>query len=226
VAIRIVMKYYPIFLDVKNKDCLVVGGGKVGARKAATLAKCGANVKVVSDDFSMGLDKLKRTCIELEKKRYDKKDIQGIFLVFAATNNADLNHQIKKDASALNILCNVADAPQNSDFLLPSVVDRGDLTLAVSTSGSSPAMAKRIRKDLEHQFGSEYAIFLVLMGNIRKKILSSGHAPNEHKQIFQTLIERGVLELIEANDEMKINEVLCDILGKDYTYRDLVSLES
>ncbi len=216
------MKYYPIFLDVKNKACLVVGGGKVGARKAATLAKCGAIVKVVSDHFSVGFNDLKITGIDLAKKKYEKKDIKGMFLVFAATNNADLNRQIKKDATVLNILCNVADAPKNSDFILPSLVDRGDLVLAVSTSGSSPAMAKRIRKDLEHQFGPEYSRFLILMGNIRKKILSSGHAPDEHRHIFQILIEQGVLELIEANDEIKINKILCDILGKDYTYQNLV----
>jgi len=135
------MKYYPIFLELKAKDCLVVGGGKVGTRKAVTLEKCGANVKVISDRFSSGFDDLKQTNICFEKKEYEKRDVNGMFLVFAATDNVDLNQQIKDDASMLNILCNVADAPQNSDFLLPSIVDRGDLILAVSTSGSSPAMA-------------------------------------------------------------------------------------
>ncbi|WP_299977616.1 bifunctional precorrin-2 dehydrogenase/sirohydrochlorin ferrochelatase [Desulfobacula sp.] len=220
------MKYYPIFLELKGRDCLVVGGGNVGARKAVTLEKCGAKVKVISDRFSPKFDDLKKTSICLEKKEYEKKDMNGMFLVFAATNDADLNQQIKSDASMLNILCNIADAPQNSDFLLPSIVDRGDLILAISTSGSSPAMAKRIRKDLEHQFGPEYAQLLFLMGNIRKKLLSSGHAPNEHKEIFHTLIEKGILELIEANDAININAVLCDVLGKQYSYQDLVSSRS
>ncbi|MBU8909677.1 MAG: bifunctional precorrin-2 dehydrogenase/sirohydrochlorin ferrochelatase [Desulfobacterales bacterium] len=220
------MKYYPVFLDLKAKDCLVVGGGNVGARKAATLEKCGAKVKVISDRFSPGFDDLKKTSICIEKKKYEKKDVNGMFLVFAATNNADLNQQIKDDASMLDILCNVADAPDNSDFLLPSIVDRGDLVLAVSTSGSSPAMAKRIRQDLENQFGSEYARLLLLMGNVRKKLLSSGHAPDEHKEIFHTLIEKGILEMIKANDEININAVLCDVLGKQYSYQDLVSSRS
>ncbi|MBU8850214.1 MAG: bifunctional precorrin-2 dehydrogenase/sirohydrochlorin ferrochelatase [Desulfobacterales bacterium] len=220
------MKYYPVFLDLKAKDCLVVGGGNVGARKAATLEKCGAKVKVISDRFSPGFDDLKKTSICIEKKKYEKKDVNGMFLVFAATNNSDLNQQIKDDASMLDILCNVADAPDNSDFLLPSIVDRGDLVLAVSTSGSSPAMAKRIRQDLENQFGSEYARLLLLMGNVRKKLLSSGHAPDEHKEIFHTLIEKGILEMIKANDEININAVLCDVLGKQYSYQDLVSSRS
>ena len=216
------MKYYPIFLDIKDKNCLVVGGGPVGARKASTLEKCGANVTVVSDWFSAGFDDLKTSAICLEKKEYEKKDVKGMFLVFAATNNADLNQQIKADASTLNVLCNVSDATDNSDFLLPSTVDRGDLILAVSTSGSSPAMAKKIRQDLEHQFGPEHAKLLRLMGNIRKKLLSSGHAPDDHKQVFHTLIEKGILELIRANDEININSVLCDVLGKEYIYEDLV----
>jgi len=220
------MKYYPIFLELKAKDCLVVGGGKVGARKAATLEKCGANVKVISDRFSSGFDDLKQTNICLEKKEYEKKDVNGMFLVFAATDNVDLNQQIKDDASMLNILCNIADAPQNSDFLLPSIVDRGDLILAVSTSGSSPAMAKKIRQDLEKHFGPEYAQFLTMMGNIRKKLLSSGHAPDDNKAIFYTLIEKGVLELIQTNDEININAVLCDVLGNKYSYQDLVSSRS
>ncbi len=220
------MKYYPVFLDIKGKDCLVVGGGIVGARKAATLEKCGAKVTVISDRFSSGFDDLKRTGICFKKKEYEKEDVKGIFLVFAATNNADLNQQIKIDASRLNILCNIADAPDNSDFLLPSIVDRGDLIMAVSTSGSSPAMAKRIRQDLENQFGPEYAQLLGLMGNIRKKLLSSGHAPDEHKEIFNTLIDKGILELISADDEKNINAVLCDVLGSKYLYQDLVSSRS
>ena len=88
------MKYYPIFLDIKAKDCLVVGGGPVGARKAITLEKCGANVKVISDRFSPEFDELKTSAICLEKKEYEKEDVKGMFLVFAATNNADLNQQI------------------------------------------------------------------------------------------------------------------------------------
>ncbi len=220
------MKYYPIFLDIKNKDCLVIGGGSVGARKAVTLEKCGARVKVISDRFSPKFDGLKTKSISLEKKKYEKKDVKGMFFVFAATDNANLNRQIKKDASKFNILCNVADAPSQSDFLLPSIVERGDLIVAVSTSGSSPAMAKRIRQDLDHQFGPEYAQFLTVMGNIRKKLLSSGHAPDENKAIFNALIEKGVLELIKENDEKNINSILYEVLGRKYSYQNLVSSRS
>ena len=216
------MKYYPVFMNIKDKDCLVVGGGSVGARKASTLEKCGAKVKLISSLFSPECEDLKTTSIEMEKKEYENNDITGMFFIFAATDNADLNKEIQKDAAKLDILCNIADSPDRSDFILPSIVDRGDLILAISTSGASPAMAKKIRQELEQKFGPEYELFLILMGNIRKKLLSAGHAPEDHKKIFNTLINKGILDLIKENDEKKINLILCDVLGKNYLYHDLV----
>ena len=219
------MRYYPIFIDINNKNCLVVGGGSVGIRKAVTLDKCKANVTIISNQFSSELDNLKTTSINFKTKEYEKKDVKGMFFVFAATDNSDLNQKIKNDASKLDILCNIADSPDKSDFILPSVVDRGDLILAISTSGSSPAMAKKIRQELEDSFGPEYALFLILMGNIRKNLLLSGHAPDDHKQIFHTLIDRGILQLIKENSEKKIDSILCDVLKKVYSYKNLVSTD-
>nr|NJM01888.1 bifunctional precorrin-2 dehydrogenase/sirohydrochlorin ferrochelatase [Desulfobacula sp.] len=163
------MRYYPVFLDMKNKNCLVVGGGPVGIRKALTLEKCGARVKVVSERFAKKKDGLKETSIVLVEKRYEKKDIKGMFFVFAATDNAELNQEIKKDASASHILCNVADAPDDSDFLVPATLEREELIIAVSTSGTSPAVAKKIRRDLEGFLDQGYARLLCLTANIRKK---------------------------------------------------------
>jgi precorrin-2 dehydrogenase / sirohydrochlorin ferrochelatase len=223
--IKAEMKYYPIFLDIKNKNCLVVGGGNVGVRKAVTLDRCKANVTVISDKFSPELDNLKISSINFTTKEYEQKDVKDMFFVFAATDNANLNQKIKHDAAKLDILCNIADSPDKSDFILPSIVERGDLILAISTSGSSPAMAKKIRQELEHSFGPEYALFLTLMGNIRKELLLSGHAPDEHKQIFNTLINKGILELIKDNSEKTIDSILCDVLKKKYSYKNLVSTD-
>ena len=217
------MRYYPIFLELKDKNCLVVGGGPVGIRKALTLEKCGARVKVISERFLQGTDGFSGTSIVFVEKKYEKKDIAGMFLVFASTNNADLNQEIKKDASASHILCNVADAPEQSDFLVPSTVDRGDLIVAISTSGTSPAMAKKIRQDLEGFFDPAYARVLCLMGNIRKKLLSSGHGPDEHRQAFSNLVDRDILELIRKEDDITINSILHEIFGKGYIYQELVS---
>ena len=214
------MKYYPIFLDVTARDCLVVGGGDVGYRKAIGLSRSNARVRVISEAFSLKFetnDGLSLTC-----KSYEPSDIGNAFLVFAATNNRGLNEQIQADAKIRDILCNIVDAPDRSDFILPSVVERGDLVCAVSTSGASPALAKKIRRDLEQMFGPEYGDFLVLMGNIRRKLLERGHDPKAHKKIFTTLVEKKIPDLMIAGDELTIDAVLLELLGPGFNYTSLV----
>ncbi len=214
------MKYYPIFLDVTARDCLVVGGGDVGYRKAIGLSRSNARVRVISEAFSLKFetnDGLSLTC-----KSYEPSDLDNAFLVFAATNNRGLNKQIQADAKIRDILCNIVDAPDRSDFILPSVVERGDLVCAVSTSGASPALAKKIRRDLEQKFGPEYGDFLVLMGNVRKKLLERGHDPKAHKKIFTSLVEKKIPDLIIAGDELNIDAVLLELLGPGFDYKSLV----
>lgn len=217
------MKYYPIFLDVKERDCLVVGGGEVGTRKAMGLCRSGARVRVISRAFSQKLTTASDICLVC--KSYEPSDLDTAFLVFAATDNTDLNERIQADAKSRGILCNIADAPDRSDFILPSVVERGDLVCAVSTSGASPALAKHIRKDLERILGPEYESFLLLMGSIRKKLLAAGHDPDAHKKIFTALVGKEIPALIAANDESRIDVVLFELLGPGYEYQRLVSQE-
>jgi precorrin-2 dehydrogenase/sirohydrochlorin ferrochelatase len=217
------MKYYPIFLDVKDRDCLVVGGGDVGTRKAMGLFRSGAGVRVISKAFSETLEGV--SGIRLACKPYETSDLDNTFLVFAATSSRDLNSRIQEDAKQKNILCNIADAPDRSDFILPSVVERGDLVCAVSTSGSSPALAKKIRKDLMQMFGPEYGAFLLLMGNIRRKMLEVGHNPASHKKIFSAMVETDLPALIAAKDETRIDAVLVELLGPGVDYKSLVPQE-
>lgn len=216
------MKYYPVFLDIKGKKCLVVGGGKVGTRKAFNLAKANAKVTVISDKFLKSFESLGKKNIKLKKRKYKTKDVQKQFLVFAATNNKKLNFKIKKDASKLSVLCNVADNLKLSSFILPSIVDRKDLILAVSTSGASPAMAKIIRQKLESIFGDEYAKLLLLMKNIRKEILLQKENQNKNSKLFFNLIGNDILNHIKENNENKINQILKDNLGKGYEYKNLI----
>ncbi len=140
------MRYYPVSLDIKNRKCLVVGGGGVGARKVMTLVDCGAKVTVVSPDVRGNLLELAdRGLIILEKRPYRKTDLTGMFLVIGTTDDEELNRQISIDAEKLNMLCNIADRPKVCNFILPSIVNRGDLTISISTSGKSPALAKKLR---------------------------------------------------------------------------------
>ena len=144
------MEYYPVNLDIKKRKCLVVGGGRVGTRKVLTLLDCGARVTVVSPDAKEKLIELANSgAITLEKRQYRETDLDGIFLVIGTTDDEELNHQISIAAEKHNMLCNIADRPKVCNFILPSIVNRGDLTISISTSGKSPALAKKLRMELE-----------------------------------------------------------------------------
>lgn len=215
------MKYYPISLDVKNKKCLVVGGGEVGLRKTTTLLNCQACVTVVSRDFSEGFDRLEGN-LSLQCREYQSADLEGMILVFGTTDNRQVNQRVKEDADQRNILCNIADDPDGSGFIVPSIVQRGDLVLTVSTSGASPAFSRHLKQNLEKQFDPYYADFLSLMGTLRQKLLMEKHAPKEHKRIFNTLIQKGLLEMVADNDFEKINLLLRQVTGLDVSYESLL----
>jgi precorrin-2 dehydrogenase/sirohydrochlorin ferrochelatase len=217
------MRYYPVYLDIRNRRCLVVGGGSVGTRKVMTLLECGAVVTVVSPLVSPKLLELAEAgSIEWKKGTYRRSDLEGVFLVIGATDKQELNRQIYTDAEPLNKLCNIVDRPEDCNFILPSVVNRGDLVIAVSTSGKSPAFAKKLRKDLEKQFGEEYAEFLRLMGAIRKKLLSKGHEPEAHRDMFATLINKDLIELIRKRDTIETDRLLRQVFGEEYGYDELM----
>lgn len=219
------MKYYPVFLDINARECLVVGGGAVGTRKALSLLECGAMVTVVSPVATEKLQVLaSQGDIILKKRTYRPADMEGMFLVFGATDNEVLNRQINQNAEATNTLCNIADRPEVCNFILPATVKRDDLVIAISTSGKSPAFAKQLRKQLERQFGHEYATFLKLMGGIRSLLLREKHAPEEHKPIFNRIIESNIIDLIRAGKKEEIDTLLRDILGDGFKIDDLMEL--
>lgn len=217
------MRYYPVNLDIQNRRCLVVGGGSVGTRKVGMLLDCGGMVTVVSPAVTDQLSKLayNRT-ITLKERHYQTSDLTGAFLVIGATDNEKLNWRIHADAERLGKLCNIADRPEVCNFILPSVVNRGDMIIAISTSGASPAFAKKIKKDLENEFGDEYAEFLQLMGAIRKKLLIRNHAPESHKAIFEKLINKGLLEMVRESRTEDIDHLLHRVIGKEYEFESLM----
>lgn len=217
------MKYYPVHLDIKNRNCLVVGGGAVGTRKVNTLLACGARVTVVSPDPAQQLKKMAAEgSITLKERAYRTIDLKDMFLVIGATDDEMLNRQISEEAEQIGILCNIADRPEACNFILPSVVQRGDLVITISTSGQSPALAKRLRRKLEAQFGEEYADFLLLMGAIRKKLLSQAHEPEAHKALFNQLIDSDLIELLRTGQRKQLNLLLYKILGEGYRIEELL----
>jgi precorrin-2 dehydrogenase/sirohydrochlorin ferrochelatase len=217
------MKYYPVHLDIKNRNCLVVGGGAVGTRKVNTLLACGARVTVVSPDPAQQLKKMAAEgSITLKERAYRTVDLKDMFLVIGATDDEMLNRQISEEAEQIGILCNIADRPEACNFILPSVVQRGDLVITISTSGQSPALAKRLRRKLEAQFGEEYADFLLFRGAIRKKLLSQAHEPEAHKALFNQLIDSDLIEFLRTGQRKQLNLLLYKILGEGYRIEELL----
>jgi precorrin-2 dehydrogenase / sirohydrochlorin ferrochelatase len=215
------MKYFPVFLNVRDRNCLVVGGGRVGTRKAKTLVRAGALVTVVSKNMCEALEKMPG--IVLKRRAFHPGDLEGMFLVFAATDDAPQNQQVLTGARAARVPCNSADAPERGDFILPAVMDQGDLICAVSTCGASPVLAKKIRDDLAQAYGPEYAMFLLLMKGIRQKLLAAGHDPEGHKLIFRALMEKNLPTLIAAKEIAAIDTVLYELLGNGFVFTDLTS---
>jgi len=217
------MRYYPINLDIRKRNCLVVGGGAVATRKVKTLIKCGAKVTVVSPEATDALAELANTgAVTLIRKPYASADLDGMFLVIGATDDRSLNRKIYKDAEDNGRLCNIADQPDLCNFILPSIVHRGDLILTISTSGTSPAFAKKLRKELEKTYGYEYALFLHLMGAIRKKLLSQTNEPESHKAVFEMLIEKGLPEKMARKDREGIDAILYQVLGEGFDFDELM----
>jgi len=207
------MRYYPIFLDIKDKPCVVIGGGNVAERKVISLLDAGARVVVISPVLTPALKKLSRgKTINYCPKPYEDGDLKGFFLAYSATDNSSVNRKVFNEAKREGILLNVVDVPKLCNFIVPSVVNRGDLLIAISTSGKSPALAKKIRKHLEREFGEEYAVFLDIMGKVREKVLTRSKESDTNRRIFEKLINSPLLEWIKKGEKEKVDRFLKEAL--------------
>ena len=169
--------YYPIFLNIQGKKCTVIGGGKVAVRKVRMLLNHGPKLTVISPKPDPEMVRLSQErLIRLLRRDYRRGDLQGSALAIAATDAEEINHRAVREAKRNGILVNVVDDPGSSDFIIPSFFKRGDLTVAVSTAGKSPAFAKKIRRKLERSLGREYASLLSLVSEARSVVKEKGHA--------------------------------------------------
>ena len=195
-------KYYPINLNLENKQCLVIGAGVVAERKIKRLLEYGVNVTVVSPNFSRGINMLaKKDRIRLIQRRVNLKDIRGKFLVISAAGERRVNSLVSKYCKESNILVNVVDSPSECNFILPSVVKRGNLTISISTEGISPALAKKIRQDLGEKFGTEYEKLLKIMKKIRPEALKKIKDDKKRKVFFEKAVKANVLNLLKENKQ-------------------------
>jgi precorrin-2 dehydrogenase/sirohydrochlorin ferrochelatase len=217
--------YYPIFLDLKGKKAVVVGGGVVAQRKIDTLLEHGAEVSVVSKALTADLDgEVKAGRIRLLGEEFRKTHLEGAFMVIAATDDTDLNRRVGREAQKRGLLVNAVDQPDDCNFIVPSSLKRGDLLIAVSTSGKSPALARKVRVELESHFGPEYELFLNLMGMVRKEILRRGLSQKENSRIFRELIDSSILEAIGRGGWEEAASALSDIIKIAYTPEEVRKL--
>jgi precorrin-2 dehydrogenase/sirohydrochlorin ferrochelatase len=208
------MKYYPVFLDISNRPCTVVGGGLVAERKVWRLLISGALVTVVSPCLTPTLEALEREGkIKVHRSEYDSAYIKGAFLVIGATDRPDVNERIFQDGRKAGILVNIVDDPERCDFILPSVMEQGDLTIAVSTAGKSPALARKIRQDLAEIFGPEYARLTEILGRIREE--NRGKEPDGEKrtEMYSRLVSSEILKEIREKRWDRVKEIIREHTG-------------
>ena len=206
------LAYYPLFLKISGKRCVVVGGGQVARRKVRGLLEYGANVEVISPDPCRELNKLGETGeIKVLRRRYQAGDLREAFLAIAASDNGDTNRQVVKEAQERAVLVNVADDPENSDFIVPSYMRRGNMTIAVSTGGVSPALARKIRTRLEKEIGAEYASLVRLVGEVRAQVKRQGIKVTGDD--WQEALDLDlIIDLLKKGDEKKAKAVLLNKL--------------
>jgi precorrin-2 dehydrogenase/sirohydrochlorin ferrochelatase len=163
--------YYPVFLDLDGRKCVVIGGGNVALRKVESLLENNAVVSVVSPEVCAELEQVAAAGkISVQRRVYHRGDLQGAFVVVAATNDNFVNNQIAAEARELSVLLNVVDDAEKSNFIVPASVRRGEVIIAVSTSGRSPALARKIKMMLEQDFGEEYAALALVVNDVRREL--------------------------------------------------------
>ena len=206
-----VSPYYPILLNIRGKKCLVIGGGNVALRKVQSLLEHGAHVEVVSPLLCPELSRMAgEGTIQALERAYKAEDLQETLIAVAATDDAEINESVAAEARRRGVLINVVDNPQLSDFVVPSYLRRGDVIIAVSTSGRSPTLARKIRTKLEKDFGAEYAQLALLADEVRSELKRQGVTVDS--DTWQEVLDLGPLvELLKYGKRREAKEIM---LGK------------
>ena len=181
-------KLFPMFIKLTERPCLVVGAGEIGESKISSLLEANAEVRVVAPEGTPQVQSWAETkTIEWLQRAWEPGDLDGMFLVVAATSSTEVHERIFEEATRRGVLCNIVDVPALCDFYYPAVMQRGALQIAISTAGQSPALAQRLRKELEAQFGAEYAAWLEQLGQERDKLFAEPRDPEERKRLLHDL---------------------------------------
>jgi precorrin-2 dehydrogenase/sirohydrochlorin ferrochelatase len=190
------VKYYPVFLNLKDKKTALVGGGRVAERKARTLIKAGATVKIISPSLTRNLKTFsEKGKLSHIKRSYKRRDVNKAFHVIAATSSPQTNTKVAHDAE---FLINVTDKPSEGNFIAPSIVRSGPLTIAISTEGASPAISKAIRKELEKLYCKEFALYLKFVESIRKTAIKTIADHKKRERFLKSLASEEIFRYLRS----------------------------
>jgi len=203
--------YYPIYLDIEERNVVIIGGGNVCARKAETMMKYGARVTVVSPELTDEIEQWAREgCLAIQRKAYESSDLDDAHIVIASTDDQSVNEQIAADCRARRIPVNVVDVTPLCEFIVPAIIEKGSIQIAVSTGGKSPALARTLKEDLQRAIGPEYAEINDVLGSLRdgaKKVLPTDV---DRKRFFDGIIASGVLEMLRDGRRKQAYQVIAD----------------
>ena len=205
--------YYPVYLAIKDRLCVIIGGGQIAEGKIASLLECGGNIRMIAPEVTQEVqDMADSGALVLEKREYREGDLEGAFVAIAATDDNAVQRRIKAESERLGILLNVADVTHLCDFIAPSVVRKGEVTVAISTAGVSPALARKLRETLEVSRDLAYADMASLLGEVRGELRREGNIV--HPDHWQTCLTQELLDLF-YKDRDAARAVLKESLLKD-----------
>jgi precorrin-2 dehydrogenase/sirohydrochlorin ferrochelatase len=203
--------YYPIYLDIENRNVLIIGGGNVCARKAETMLKYGARVTIVSPEFT---DEIQQWAsdgkLQLRKKHYQSTDLEGVHIVIASTDDQSVNETIAADCRARRIPVNVVDVTPLCEFIVPAIIEKGSIQIAISTGGKSPALARTLKEDLQRSIGPEYAEVNDVLGTLRDGAKSVLATDVDRKHFFDAIIARGILDMLRAGKRIEAYRAIAE----------------
>ena len=206
---------YPVNLNIDGRLCVVVGGGRVAERKVQGLLAAGARIRLVSPEATSGLATLAdQRAIEWRRRAYRQTDLDGALLVFAATDNPDVQRAVHCHAKTAGLLINLADAPDRCNFHVPATIRRGDLTISITTNGRSPAVAAMVRRRLAGSVGEEYGWLTTLAALLREQVLATSEESDETGKLFAMILQDDVVEWLRCRQWDKLQHHLEHVLGR------------
>jgi precorrin-2 dehydrogenase/sirohydrochlorin ferrochelatase len=210
------MKTYHLAMNIEGKPVMVVGGGQVALRKVRTLMESGAIVSIMAPAVEPELKRMAREGkVRWIESDFDESVLNGLpqpVLLFGTTDDREVNVRIHQAAVERGIPCNIADVPELCTFTVPAAFSRGDLSIAISTAGKSPALARRIREQLEETYGPEYVLMTKLLGDLRALVLTEGNPSDENRTLFLEIVDSDLLSALKNGDRAKAVEILKSIL--------------